>query len=173
MEITYTLTPADVVAFNRHQFQTSPSLQRSYHWGFVWGFLAAAAFYLILGAWSNPWNVVFPVLFLAIYLVWYPLTVQRNLGRVGRRMKTEGANRGVWGQRTVTLSDEAVASESEFEQSRHRWAGVERVDETVAYIFIYVSTTSAHIVPKHCFATPEAAHAFYHAAKTCFDRAHG
>jgi hypothetical protein len=68
MEITFTLTPQDVVAFNRHQFQTSPSLQRSYRMGYAWGVLAAAAVYLVLGAWANPWNAVFPVLFLIVYL---------------------------------------------------------------------------------------------------------
>jgi hypothetical protein len=173
MEITYTLTPEDVVAFNRHQFETSPSLQRSYRMGFLWGVLAAAAFYLILGAWDNPWNALFPALFLIIYLIWYPLTIRRNLSRVGQRMKTEGANRRVWGRHTLTLSETELTAESEFEYSRLRWAGVERVDLTETHIFIYDSTTSAHVIPKRCFADLQAAQAFYHAAKNYSDRARG
>jgi hypothetical protein len=52
-----------------------------------------------------------------------------------------------------------------------RWAGVERVDETETHIFIYDSTTSAHVIPKRFFASPAQAQAFYHAAKTYGDRA--
>ncbi len=39
------------------------------------------------------------------------------------------------------------------------------------YIFIYVTTVSAHVIPKKCFANSEQAQLFYQTAKKYFDNA--
>ena len=80
-------------------------------------------------------------------------------------MQKEGANKAIWGKHNITINDQELAETTEVGESRCRWSGVERVAENEDYIFIYVSTASAHVIPKRFFSSREQAEAFYQAAK--------
>lgn len=171
MEIEFTLTPQDIVAFNRYHYMNSPALRRSYWRGFLWGAVAAIMLFIMFSGWKSWWNALFPVLFLLIYMILFPLSVRRNINALGRRMQTEGKNRGVWGKHYIRIDEQELFEKTDVGESRWRWIGIERVVENNEYIFIYVSTTSAHAIPKRCFSSSEQAEAFYQTAKKFYDDA--
>jgi hypothetical protein len=171
MEVEYTLTPEDIVAFNRYHFMTSPHWRRSYWMGFFWGTLAAILLFIVLSGWKSWWNALFPLVFWLAYLILYPLSVRRNINSFGQRMKKEGDNQAIWGKHRLTISEQELFEATEVGETRLRWAGVERVVENAGYIFIYVSTTSAHVIPKKFFSDHTQSQAFYQTAKKYFDNA--
>jgi hypothetical protein len=67
-------------------------------------------------------------------------------------------------EHTVTLADDALVEVTPFHESRNNWSGIYRVVDTADYIYIFVSMTSASIVPKRAFADPESSLQFYQKA---------
>ena len=81
-------------------------------------------------------------------------------------LKDERPGRGALGRHWVVLSDYGVTESSAVNETRTSWAGVDRVEQSADYIFIYITPASAHVIPKRAFTGPEAAEAFYQLART-------
>jgi hypothetical protein len=58
------------------------------------------------------------------------------------------------------ITAEGLASKSEVGEGSVKWAGIHKVVSTRKRLFIYMNETTARIVPRRCFPTPEAASAF-------------
>jgi YcxB-like protein len=81
-------------------------------------------------------------------------------------LKDERPDRGHLGRHRVVLSDDAVVESTAVNQSRTAWAGVDRVEQSPDYIFIYTSPATAHVIPKRAFTDPEEAEAFFQLARS-------
>ena len=171
-ELEYSITPDDAAAFQRYHFKTSLSSPRYYVMRLVWGILASAMLFILALGWKNTWAVLLLILFWALYLVMIPLSIRRSSASYAKRLKKEGANKALWGKRRLTINAQELVESSEVEESRIRWAGVERVTENSDYIFIYLTTVSAQVIPKRFFIDSAQAQLFYQTAKNYFDQAH-
>ncbi|MEN1937069.1 YcxB family protein [Paenibacillus sp. 102] len=67
-------------------------------------------------------------------------------------MLREGSYSNLLGKHKVQITDEGIIETNSGGETKRKWKGIEKVEENEAYIFIYVSSMSANIVPKTAFA---------------------
>lgn len=51
----------------------------------------------------------------------------------------------------MTLTEAGVEEVSDHGESRSSWKSIEKIDETVDYIYIYISSVNAYLVPIRAF----------------------
>ena len=56
--------------------------------------------------------------------------------------------KGVLGEHTLEITDDGLIETTEYNRSLHRWAGIHKVTESRRFLWIYVTDTLAHIVPR-------------------------
>jgi hypothetical protein len=100
------------------------------------------------------------------WFVTYPRTHQRTLDRTARQLLDEGRNAALRCEQFLSIDKHGVASSSSVGESRVSWEAVERVEETERHIFLYVTSTSAHVIPKWAFETRQGAEDFAAAARS-------
>ncbi len=171
MEAEYTLTLDDYIAFQRYMMRTSPALRRSIRIGYVAVVVIVLVFFYATEGWSSWPNALFSLAFLVACLALYAWLVRSSAERTGRRLMKEGKNKGTFGQHTLKLSQDGVVETTEVGETRASWAGIERVAENETYIFIYLSSTSAHVIPKRSFASATQAEQFYQLAQDYYRHA--
>ena len=106
------------------------------------------------------------LLFIAVTLalvVLFQWCLERWLMRrfIRRMLKDERPDRGALGRHRVVLSEDGVLESTAVNESRTAWAGVDRVEQSPAYIFIYTTPAAAHVIPKRAFTDPHEAEAFF------------
>lgn len=171
MEITYTIEPQDLVAFNIYQFEHSRSLRTSYRMGYFWLAVISLLFAFFTSAWQH-WILFggWLVFSLVLFLGYRPLTYW-NLRRGIQRTSKEGRNRGLWGKHTIVLHDKELEESSDAGHTNTWWSAIERIERNDDYIFIYTSAHSAHVIPKRSFDDGTQANEFYETARGHLERA--
>lgn len=66
-------------------------------------------------------------------------------------MLNEGNNENILIRRSISISKEGLLEKSSIGESKVKWNQVDKVEETEEYIYIYISSISAHIIPKRVF----------------------
>lgn len=92
---------------------------------------------------------------------------------VMRKILKDGRNRSVLGRHEMLLEENEVMERTSLNEMRNAWSGIERVVENERYIFIYLSSSAAHVIPKRAFAAPEEARSFFETARSFHGRAQG
>ncbi len=108
---------------------------------------------------------VFVLLFLPLYLgslrlfrAYFLRGHFNNRGNFLRRMQ-------------FSLQPSALIIASDISHTQMSWRGILKIVSTKDLILFYVDNMQAHIAPKRCFASPEAAEAFYQQALTYWQAA--
>jgi len=166
MDIDYTLGPDDITAFNRYHFKASASTQRSYWRGLLTGVGVALFLFVVFRGWESWISALFPVVFLLFYVVAYPISIRRTISGIGKQVAKEGRNAGLLTTHHFSIDEAGLVDRTSVTETRTSWEGVERVVQTDAHIFLYVSATSAHVIPKAAFATPQQAQEFFEFARS-------
>ncbi len=68
--------------------------------------------------------------------------------------------RGLLGTHELEIRDEGLLERTDVNESLHRWSGFHKLIETRRHLYIYVTDTMAHIVPRRSFASEQAEWAF-------------
>lgn len=63
----------------------------------------------------------------------------------------EGKNTHFLEKNTVTLSPEGINKAGVTAETKISWSGVERIEESDKYLFIYISAVSALLIPREAF----------------------
>ncbi len=171
MDISYTIEPRDVVAFNVYQFEHSPSLRSSYRMGYFWLGVLSLLFAFFTSAWQH-WILFggWLVFSLVLFVGYRPLTYW-NLRRSIQRTNKEGRNLGIWGKHTIVLQEKELVESSDAGHTSTRWSAVERIEQNDNHIFIYTSAHAAHVIPKRSFSDAKQAEEFYTTARGYLERA--
>lgn len=53
----------------------------------------------------------------------------------------------------INLNDESLIEETKWGTTIYKWNGIHKLKKTKRYLYIYLSPTSAHIIPKKSFST--------------------
>jgi hypothetical protein len=83
------------------------------------------------------------------------------LSMISRRNKT------LYTERTLTIGEEGLATETPYGKSEQKWAIVQKLARSRKYVFIYVAQHSAYLVPRRAFLDEAEWEAFY---KLCHDK---
>lgn len=154
MKVEYNLIEDDYIAFNMHHIDTSPTIRRTLlmqQYGVALVFLIIPYFfsriteipmllsYIVYGAIFLAWILYYPKYFISV-------TKRRII-----KMINEGDNSSIYGMQSITLTDTGIEQESHTGESRTAWHAIERIDETEEYIYIYIGTMNAYLVPNRAF----------------------
>ena len=72
---------------------------------------------------------------------------------------------------TFSMSPTGLSTASPYLRSEVEWRGVLKLRDHPTFLFFYIDRMHAFIIPKRCFASPEAATAFYQQAQTYWQAA--
>ncbi len=69
-------------------------------------------------------------------------------------------HRGLLGEHELEIQDEGLVERTDVNESLHRWRGFHKIVRTRGYLYIYVTDSLVHIVPRPYFVSEEAEQAF-------------
>ena len=154
MEITFKLTEEDYIIYNISHAGRSPSMKKSI---FIQRIMGPAIFvfmpFIVMRFTDIPlwyWLLVFGGASI-IWFAYYPKYASWEITRRVNKMLEEVDNENLFNQRTLVLTDEGITETSSIGESHIRWDKINHLEETEDYLYIYVSSVSAHIVPKRVF----------------------
>jgi hypothetical protein len=81
-------------------------------------------------------------------------------------IRDERPGRGQLGRHRMVLGEDGVIESTAVNESRTAWSGVDRVEQSADYIFIYTSPAAAHVIPKRAFSDLQEADAFFRLARS-------
>jgi hypothetical protein len=81
-------------------------------------------------------------------------------------IRDERPGRGQLGRHRLVLGEDGVVESTAVNESRTAWSGVDRVEQSADYIFIYTSPAAAHVIPKRAFSDLQEADAFFRLARS-------
>ncbi len=87
------------------------------------------------------------ILWLAFYHQYYDRTMRKRV----RRFLEEGNNEGLLGPQELMLSPTSISVKDDETEAKSSWKNVKKVAVTEDYVFIYVTSVSAFIIPKRSF----------------------
>ena len=69
-------------------------------------------------------------------------------------------------EHTITVNEEMLIEETEFNRSEHYWKGITKITRTHEYIYLFVSRNMAHIIPVKVFKDSNSVEEFVNFCKT-------
>jgi hypothetical protein len=68
-----------------------------------------------------------------------------------------GKQRGIVGEHVLEITDPGLIEKTEYNDTLHKWPSIRRTVSVAGYLFIYVSESNSHQIPKRCFSREELA----------------
>lgn len=165
MEVEYELTPQDLYAFHWRSVFATARGRRARRTVYLLSLLAVllvsslpaigADGFVISRMNFNFLVVALPIVFLFQWCL-DRLLVRRAILQMLKEHKPE---KGQLGKHRIVLNEDGVVESTAVGESRTSWAGVERIEQSPDYIFIYTSPVAAHIIPKRAFGDTQQAEA--------------
>ncbi len=148
-EIEYEVREQDLVAFNDHQLQASEVLQKVMrrHQSVVPGIIVALALILFFYYKDMPSAIFVGV----IGLVWgfgVPAFLKRSWRNQAHALYTEEEKACALGRYRLRIEPKNLLEINSTGESRMPWSEILRVEATKKHAFIFVSPTTALIVPR-------------------------
>ena len=64
-------------------------------------------------------------------------------------------HRGVLGQHVLEITEQGLVERTDCNETLHRWPSICRILSLWGYLYVYVSDTNSHQIPKRCFSPQE------------------
>ena len=148
VELDYRLEEGDLVSFLDYHCQSSEALReirRGQMYGYAILFAAFALVYWFFG--ETAVGIAFLVLGPA-WAAWWPARARRLAREQAAAFYAQGPNAQPEGSYTLKLDDEELLLRSSASDARLPLTSIERIVETPDYLFIYVGSIRALIVPR-------------------------
>jgi hypothetical protein len=157
MQIEYENTMEDVVAFNMFHYDHSPVHRRNrLIQQFLFPLLTSSPVAILSLFSGENWAYVLPmwILWAVVSLGWVLLYPPYLRWIVKRRIPAayrEGSNRNTIGKHVMVLTPEELIDSTDVNRTAYKWIGVNKIVTDDRYIYLYVASLSAFIVPKRAF----------------------
>ncbi len=157
MEIEYELTIDDLLNYEMYQhdhFKYTRRLRLIFQF-LLPIILFVVLVYIILAKNHQIFiDIGLAVIFGVVSVIWFilfPSKFREQLKKVGRKLIEEGRNKTKLCNRRMVFTPEGISSASEFWESKTYWKAIDRFVSTDDYVYIFISTTGAIIIPKRVF----------------------
>lgn len=154
MNINYDLTKEDYIEYNLHFISTSQSMKKSI---FIQRYIISLIFLVspfiavkITNAPLTYWIVVFIVVYV-LWVAFYVRFLKRSVKKRIEKLVAEGKNTNIFGNHSLTLTEEGIIETSSSGEAKTNWSAVEKVYDTEKYLYIYISSINAYIIPVRAF----------------------
>jgi hypothetical protein len=155
MKIRYALTVEDMVVFYRHYSANSPLYQQAITKWIVIGIAFIMAISSALALWlrnSEIWALValgVGVAVSALFAICLSRYFRTNVEASTRTTYSSEKNQKALGLRELELTDTALVSRGSFDEGSIRRESIRKVTVIDDYAFIFTSSTTAFVVPRH------------------------
>ena len=147
MEIEIEITREDYKGFNEYIYKNKKIFGR-FRFA-VPGFLILLIIVLNINRINDILYLVTQIVF--ILLVYFVLVLVSKQLRLRLIKKIPSEQGGILGKHTFRISDEGIWESTEHNNNLTKWSGILSVETTNKFIFIFVDTHMAHIIPKRYF----------------------
>ena len=100
-----------------------------------------------------------------------PRVLRRNVTKQVEKMYVEGQVSDTVCKHKLSLTPEAIIDKTEYSKIQTPWSEVQRMVRTDRYLFIYISDTLAHIIPRNVFSNEAKCEEFIDTVKRNCERA--
>jgi YcxB-like protein len=156
VQVSYTTTVDDYVAFALHAYWKSSSM-RTRFWA-AWVVIPICCFvvatYLEL-SYSQTIAAVCVGGFGVVYSVFYPPIFWHRVSDATRKYAEEMGPTGTIGRITLILTDETLTEVTEAARSEARWRDMKGMEVVGDCTYIYITGLLAAIIPRHGFEPDE------------------
>ncbi|MFA6175155.1 MAG: YcxB family protein [Phycisphaerae bacterium] len=166
MEIEVDITRKDFVKFNQYVLKHKRVLK------YKLIFPLALVFLVVLSNIKKNSDVFYIVTQIFLILIIYYVVVFLSKPLVALSIKYLPSEKGgVLGKHKFKISDEGLQESTEHNESLVRWDGIQTIETTKDYFFVFVDTHMAHLIPIRCFNSVEESKTFLDALKSRVDAA--
>ncbi len=158
MKIKYNLTENDYINFNICHMRNSKELRKTI---MINRFLVSLIFLLMPFILYNISDIPFlywTITFILVYILWVSL-YEKYVYRINRkrikRMLEEKNNDGLIGERILEIDEENIKITNNSGESKFPIKSIKDIIEDEEYIFIYINSVSAIIIPLEVFKDKE------------------
>lgn len=150
LNISYELTIDDWMAFQQHYLSTSKQFNQTKQfvaWIIPAIFLISSLYEIFLGN-SNYYSIA---VFMGISIVWlllYPKIFEKRVLTTIKKILEEGDNSSILGVHNLVFNEDSLIVNEPNSEQIIKWSAIKRVEETEDYIFVYLNSISACIIPK-------------------------
>jgi len=158
--VEYERTIEDLIEFNLFHMRNSPSLRRQALVTQLGAMLLAAIISLamgyLLGLDKKAGTGFLYILTLVLSIVAFFIVPYLNRSEVinGIRKATkEGDNKAILGHQTISLTPDNIFVKSPVGESKYTWASIDKIAQNDQFIFVYISSINAIVIPRKAFST--------------------
>ncbi|MCB2353945.1 YcxB family protein [Clostridium estertheticum] len=154
MNLEYQITKQDYIDFNIYHMTHSVTMKRSL---FIQRFIFPIIFLIspifLIKITDIPLWYWFSVCIISsvLWIVFYPKFLKRSVEKRISKLLEEGKTTGILGEHNFSFTEEGVVDKTEFSETKYNL--IEKVVESEAHIFIYVSAVMAYIIPIRIFGS--------------------
>ncbi len=172
MEVTFTLTPDDILQFARHYYRTRTLRVRP---ALLYAFLGlmvlvfSADIWIAVGAWRKTGTVAWGILIgLVVVACAFYLLLPPMRWRVVKFIRKQPE---LVIPHTIDISPEWLSAKTSMSESKHSWQTIYSLEEDTDYLYLFITKRSPHLVPKRAFTSPAQAQAFLDKARLFWNAA--
>ena len=147
MKINYEFTMDDWMAFHKHHLLHSRQYKRMKYFFVLLIPIISIVFAFINYINSNPINITSFILPL-LWLILMPKISDYIQMRSFKWLMGEGANKAYLGQHFIEFEEDYFVVTAPGFETKVKWPTLSKVEENKDYIFIYLSSISAYVIPK-------------------------
>ena len=158
MTLSYTTTEDDILALNRYYTQSFPPIrQRLMRLRIFYALLFGSSIVFFAYLFDKRHQILPAIIVLALIcgvllFIAFPFG-QRFLARsTTYRAIRMGRYKGILGQQTLTVTPEALITQTEMGEGKYHWTAFVHTGQTATHLFLFVNTASALIIPKRAFS---------------------
>lgn len=163
MEVTFTLTPEDILQYAQHYYRTRRMKMRPV---LIYAYFALVLLVIPAGIWESwrktgavPWIMLFgfALVLCGAYVLLPPM--RWRITKFIRKQPESVISH------TVNISPEWLSAKTTMSESKHSWQTIYSLEEDTDYLYLFVTKISAHIVPKRVFTSQAQAQVFLDRAR--------
>jgi hypothetical protein len=149
MEIEIEINRKDFVKFNQYYMKHRKSLMQKFY-------PIALVVLVILLNLKRISDISYMVGNIIFVLIIYYIAILILKPLIALRIKNMPSEKGgILGKRKLTISDDGLIETTEHSESITKWGGVHSVETTKNYVYVFVDSCAAHIIPTRYFNSPD------------------
>ena len=154
MEVNVNIDVNDLIALVDHLYQKYPAVRRQFRrlcFGFPIIVIGLGSLVFLA---TEDITFFFSMLGLGIFWLLFMPPLFKSAARQNiRRLYKTGQNRGVFGEQKIVINKTEIARYNQYGHAAYYWPAVERIESSNKYLFIFVSSLDAIVIPKRDFSS--------------------
>ncbi|MBN1046063.1 YcxB family protein [Clostridium botulinum] len=159
MKLEFSIEEEDYINFNMHYLDNSKKLKQSmYIFRFILPIIISFLIVYIISKIVRYHIIVLVIAYFLIYFIWiyfFEKSVDESTRKRIKKVLSEGKNKGLLGKRTFEINDNYIKDSNKYRTQIVNINALEKIFITDEYVFFYISSISAFIVPLRIFESNE------------------